>query len=69
MISWIKMKLTAQRLGIRDRGNIKSFFERGREMVTIHPPCNTRLRIGINSNGDTVTWCWRCERHAPVQES
>ncbi len=67
MLTWIKIRWAAFKLGVRDRGlaavrwywNPKlGVFE---ERVQPHSLCGTPLRVGIvKSNDYLVHWCYRC---------
>jgi len=66
MFKFVRILLSARRLGIRDRGLIKEEYyedpKTGEEMIRtrICTKCRGRARIAIRE-GRPVSWCWRCE--------
>ncbi len=56
--NFFRIKLSAHRIGLRDKGKIESD---GDGNVTIHRLCNTRVRIGVLKSKKSVSYCWRCE--------
>lgn len=70
MFTWIRVLLAAKRLGLRDRGGVEStgeFSPNGevRAYYLVCDRCETRSRIGITKDGESVRWCWRCEEIEP----
>ena len=62
MIEWFRAQLTARKLGLRDRGATNApETEKGKCMIRAHSKCYTQTRIGIDTNGQVVEYCWRCE--------
>ncbi len=49
---------SARRIGLRDKG----YLEPNKRTVWTHASCSTRLRVGIDAQGEAVHYCWRCER-------
>ena len=70
MFGWLriksKIKLSAERMGLRDKGEIKKFYNKEKDcwVDLLCPWCGTRVRIGIDDkNKKTAGYCWRCEVH------
>ena len=62
MFDWFFAWWTARRMKLRDRGKVQAVRISEDEMtVQLCPKSRTRLRIGIDEENNTVTYCWRCE--------
>lgn len=58
----VTIALSARWLGLRDKGEVRAWVEDGEKMYRVHALCNTRSRIGVNSDGYKVEYCWRCKQ-------
>ncbi len=66
MLTWLRARVAARRMGLRDRGYTQSHQETdadGKDFTStnMHAGCWTRTRIGIKEDGTVVRWCYRCE--------
>lgn len=57
----IQIHKSARKLGLRDRGTIRERQTVEGQVIRVHGNCNTKIRIGIKKNGESVHFCWRCE--------
>ncbi len=67
MFEWLRARRAAKRLGLRDRGRVGTRHIFNKESHFMQPVeiccerCMSRIRIGINKQGQAEEYCWRCE--------
>jgi hypothetical protein len=63
MLTWLEIRASAKRLGLRDKGQVgyRCDTEGKIPYTFVDPRCNTRLRVGVDPDGEAMLYCWRCE--------
>lgn len=73
MFEWLRARETAERLGLRDNGKVRTVvggnpFLNPQDTWAIKDICSvclTRVRIGLKPDGNVVRYCYRCEKIEP----